>query len=193
MSHLGSLLTVLAIALTGCGGVGDSDVATDRGDDRPSGSAETVDETAEVYAAVVRRLVTKDHTFGRAPSPFKRVYVVDGAVADARDPRMPARLDVARPFDAALKETMLRTVADLPDVEFVSDPATVIVDDTTCPRLKGEGVLISLGPISNGERRVTVATGLFFACLGGQWLTYVLERVGDEWRIVGTKGPVAIS
>ncbi|MDQ3669056.1 MAG: hypothetical protein M3377_02080 [Actinomycetota bacterium] len=106
---------------------------------------------------------------------------------------MPAHLDVRPPFAAQLKETVVRALADLPRVEFLSDPATVPVDEKTCPRVKGDGVLISLGPISKGDRRVTVATGLFVACLGGQWLTYVLERGDDEWRIVGTRGPVAIS
>jgi hypothetical protein len=34
---------------------------------------------------------------------------------------------------------------------------------------------------------------MFFACLGGQWLTYVLERSDGDWQVVGTRGPVAIS
>ncbi len=198
MRHVGSLLAVLAIALSGCGGGSEPDAGRDRpqsggGNDVGSGSAETIDETAAIYAAVVRRLVTRDHTFGGAPSPFKRVYVVDGAVPDANDPRMPARLDVARPFDAQLKETIVRRLVDLPRVEFVSDPERVIVEEKKCPRVKGDGVVVSLGPIARSDRRRTVATGLFSACLAGQWLTYVLERGGNEWRVVGTRGPVAIS
>jgi hypothetical protein len=198
MRHVGSLLAVLAITFSGCGGVTDEDRVADRpqaGRDNGlrSGSAETIEENAAVYAAVVRQLVTKDHTFGGAPSPFKRVYVVDGVVADASDPRMPAYLNLARPFAAELKKTILRMLADLPRVEFLSDPEAVIVDEKTCPRVKGDGVLISLGSISEGDRPVTVATGLFFACEGGQWLTYVLERSEAGWQVVGTRGPVAIS
>ena len=34
---------------------------------------------------------------------------------------------------------------------------------------------------------------LFFSCLGGLWLTYVLERDDDAWRIAGTKGGIGIS
>jgi hypothetical protein len=193
MRYIGSLLAALAIALSGCGADADEDREADRPQEGRDGSAETIDETAAIYSAVVRQLVTKDHTFGGAPSPFKRVYVVDGAVADASDPRMPAYLDVAGPFATELKETVLRALADLPRVEFLSDPETVIVDEKTCPRVEGDGVLISLGPISTGDRPVAVATGLFFACEGGQWLTYVLERAEEKWRIVGTRGPVAIS
>jgi hypothetical protein len=73
----------------------------------------------------------------------------------------------------------------------VSDPGTVIVSERGCAQVKDGGVLISLGPIEGGAR-VTVPNGLFFACLGGQWQTYVLERVEGEWDVQGTTGPIAI-
>jgi hypothetical protein len=192
MRTTGSLLAGVALVLSACG------AGSEQGD-RPQaplgdgGSGPTsIERAADVYSAVVRRLVTKDHTFGTAPSPFKRVYIVDGVVADASGPRMPAYAEVKRPFAAAVKSRMLAALEDLPPIEFVRDGSDVVVDKNDCPRVKADGVLLSLGPIS-GTYRVTVPNGLFFACLGGQWLTYVLEPKGDGWTVVGTKGPVAIS
>jgi hypothetical protein len=195
MRRLPASLAVLTIGLSACGGVSDQAGPRDRpsgeGAGPPKAEQAGVERTAAVYAAVVRRLVTKDHTFGSAPSPFKRVYIVDGVVAKAGNPTIP---DEARqPFGAGVRDGIARELTDLAPLQFVSNPEAVIVDDEDCPRVKREGVLISLGPISGSGRRVTVANGLFIACLGGQWLTYVLERVDDDWRVTGTKGPVAIS
>lgn len=187
------VLVGLAITLSACGGSTGDDRGTqlrpipDRGSGR-----EASERSAAVYAAVVRQLVTKNHTFGGGPSPFKRVYVVDGVVQDAASPHVGGDAPRTR-FSAAVKEGMTKALADLPRVEFVADPDSVLVGASRCG-VKGGGVLISLGPVTEraGER-VTVANGLFFACLGGQWLTYVLEPVESGWRVVGTTGPVAVS
>jgi len=193
MRTTGSLLAAVALALSACG-AGSEQGDPPQASPGDSGAGPTsIERTADVYSAVVRQLVTKDHTFGTAPSPFKRAYILDGVVADASDPRMPAYADVKRPFAAAVKNRMRATLKDLPPIEFVTDGSDVVVDKNDCPRVKADGVLLSLGPISGGAHRVTVPNGLFFACLGGQWLTYVLELKGGAWTVVGTKGPVAIS
>lgn len=185
------VLVGLAIALSACGGSPGDDPGVPLGP-VPAGNAgqAPTERTVDVYATVVRQLVTKDHTFGDEPSPFERVYVVDGVVENAGDPS-----DVPRErFPAAVKEGIARALADLPNVEFVADPDSVIVGESECAHVKGDGALISLGPIKDRSGgRVTVANGLFFACLGGQWLTYVLEPAEPSWRVVGTTGPIAIS
>jgi hypothetical protein len=149
---------------------------------------EAQERRAAIYAAVIRQLVTKDHTFGGGPSPFKRVFVADGVVHNAADPQVGRR--PARPFSPAVKGMILRALRDLPPIRFVAEPDEVIVN---C-RVERGGALISLGAVREGRGdTVTVANGLFFGCLGGQWLTYVLVPVGEGWRVSGTKGPVAIS
>jgi hypothetical protein len=195
MRKAGTLLAAITIVLPACGGASDQGGSADRPSRetttaRSSGEA-TMERSAAIYSAVIRQLVTKDHTFGGAPSPFKRIYIVDGVVPAADDPGIPR--ETRQPFVAKVRHGIARELSDLPPLKFVSVPDVVIVDKNECPRVKGEGVLISLGPISAGGRRVTVANGLFFACLGGQWLTYVLARVDGDWRVVGTKGTVAIS
>jgi hypothetical protein len=149
---------------------------------------EAQERRAAIYAAVIRQLVTKDHTFGGGPSSFKRVFIADGVVRNAADPQVGRR--PARPFSPAVKGGILRALRDLPPIRFVADPDKVIVN---CQVERG-GALISLGAVREGRGDTgTVANGLFFGCLGGQWLTYVLEPVRDGWRVSGTKGPVAIS
>jgi hypothetical protein len=195
MRKIGALLVALTIIIPACGGASDQDGSADRPSretttGRSSGQA-TMERSAAIYSAVIRRLVTKDHTYGSAPSPFKRIYIVNGIVPEASDPGIAPK--ARQPFVAGVRHGIAGELSDLPPLKFVSDPEAVIVDRNECPRVKGEGVLISLGPISASGRRVTVANGLFFACLGGQWLTYVLELVDGDWRVVGTKGTVAIS
>jgi hypothetical protein len=195
MRKIGALLVALTIIIPACGGASDQGGSADRPSretttGRSSGQA-TMERSAAIYSAVIRRLVTKDHTYGSAPSPFKRIYIVNGIVPEASDPGIAPK--ARQPFVAGVRHGIAGELSDLPPLKFVSDPEAVIVDRNECPRVKGEGVLISLGPISASGRRVTVANGLFFACLGGQWLTYVLELVDGDWRVVGTKGTVAIS
>jgi hypothetical protein len=177
---------VLALAASGC----QAWTATS-GPARPDDNgAEATGRASAVYAVVIRQLVTKDHTFGAEPTPFKRVYVVDGVVETAGGP-MQRR---SRPFSSAVKRQILGSLGDLPPIRFVAEPDTVIVNEKVCARVKAGGALVSLGPVEKARgEAVTVANGLFFACLGGQWLTYVLEPKGEGWRVVGTKGPIVVS
>jgi hypothetical protein len=177
------ILVGVALALAACGGE-DSRPATETGGPPVDLDARAV----AVYSAVVRQLVLKDHTFGKAESPFERVFIDVRLDGDRNaDPPTGERLT------AEEQEAILRELADLPPVEFVEDPDSVIVGEDGCAHVEGNGVLITLGPISGGSTRVTVPNDMFFACLGGQWLTYVLERAENDWRVTGTEGPIGIS
>jgi len=190
MKRLGAIL-ILAGALTGCDSSSTTDALSGRRSDESTGMREH--PSVAVYAAVVRQLVTVDHTFGEGTSPFRRIYIIGGVVEGAAQARV-RRRGPDRPFTADVKKGMLRALADLPEVEFVANPARVLDERGGCTRVRSGGALISLGPISRRpDGKATVPTGLFFACLGGQWLTYVLERTDSGWRIVGTTGPVAIA
>ena len=144
-----------------------------------------------VYAAIIRQLVTEDHTFGDGPTPFDRVFVVDGVSDEAGSlEAVPAG---TVPFSPEMKAGILRELADLPPVEFVTGPDSVVVVKKGCSQVRGNGALITLGPISGGKEKVSVPSDLFFSCLGGLWLTYVLEREDGAWQIAGTKGGIGIS
>lgn len=147
---------------------------------------------AEIYATVIQRLVTRDHTFGRASSPFEFVYVVDGVVPLGE--RAPSPLGPAvEDFPASTKARMAEILDELPPLEFIQDPESVRLGPEGAGGVKNDGVIISLGPIEWVRGEIQVATGLWCGGLCGQWLTYVLAEEEDGWVITGTTGPIAIS
>jgi hypothetical protein len=146
----------------------------------------------KVYAAVIRRLVTRDHTFGAAASPFRHIYVVDGVDATAASPANGLGEPGAR-FDHDLKEALRRELRDLPPLDFVSDPDSVRVGKHGMDGVRNNGVIITLGPLPRGAKKVKVSNSLWCGGLCGQWLTYVVELREGAWRVTGTTGPAAIS
>lgn len=129
----------------------------------------TEQRTAAIYASVIRQLATTDNTFGGDPSVFKHLFVVDGVVPAGHE-------QVTQAFDAGVKARIAERIADLPPLEFVTDPHSVIGSTKGCATVKEHGALISLGAITKARaNRVTVRGQLFFACLGGAGATYLLE------------------
>ena len=185
MGRIGVLLVLVALLAAGChGGPTESDAGGGK-------SPETTDDEKrmiDVYAAIIRQLVTEDHTFGGGPPPFKRVYVLGGVAADSDAVRSQA----VEPFTPAVRAGILEELQDLPPVEFVSRPGSVVTGEKRCARVIGDGALITLHPISGDAEKVSVRSQLFFACLGGLSLTYVLEPDEEGWRVTGTKGPSVI-
>jgi hypothetical protein len=152
------------------------------------GGTEASERAAAIYGAVVRELVTKDHTYSTGPARFERVFLI----RTAGDPYV-GEESVPRPFSPAVARGIQEDLRDLPPVRFVADTDAVIVEQRRCRGLgvAEGGVLVSVGPIAKARgRAVTVATFLVSGCLGknGQWLTYVLEPKDGAWRVIGTKG-----
>jgi hypothetical protein len=150
------------------------------------------DSRAQIYAAVIRRLVTKDHTFGSGASPFEYIYVVDGAIPRTGNPRTGLRPS-RKPFPSALTQGIEERLRGLPPLEFISDPDGVRVGRQGLGGVRNNGVLISVGPIEPAQGEIHVATGLWCGGTCGQWLTYVLSEDQDGWQITGTTGPYSIS
>jgi hypothetical protein len=141
---------------------------------------------------VIRRLVTKDHTFGRGPSPFEYIYVVDGPIPGAGNVRTGLR-PAAEAFADALKQAVEDRLQDLPPLEFIADPDSVRLGRQGGGGVKNEGVIIRLGPIEPVQDNIHVSTGLWCGGTCGQWQAYVLSQDQDRWKITGTTGPYAIS
>jgi hypothetical protein len=194
------LLILLAlIAVPGCSGgresVNSGATLTLPPEDAGKGAA---DRAANIYGAVIRQLVTKDHTFGRNPG-FKVVYVLDGVVEDAEDPSKPVNAhDPRNPFSHDVKDGVrfLSRLGHLPPIQFVPERDSVVVgtrSGSSPGHVKNGGVLISLGPIEGNATRVRVGNSLWINGLAGQWLTYVLEQRDGHWNVTGTTGRMAIS
>lgn len=147
----------------------------------------------EIYAAVIRRLVTKDHTFGRAPTLFDYVYVVNGSLKDAGDPLGDHFGPASEPFPSEVVDGIEERLEDLPPVRFVRDGNGIRLGKQGIGGVKNDGVIISLGPIERKNGKVYVSNGLWCGGTCGQWLTYVLREAQGRWKITGTTGSYAIS
>lgn len=178
------------IALVGCVAEGNPGPSTVR--ERREQSTHSGARTTEIYAAVIRRLVTKDHTFGSSRSPFDHIYVVDGAVERAGDP-MEGDGEPGTPFSRKVKEDLRAELDDLLPVGFVSNPDSVRLGPKGMEGVKDAGAIITLGPVAGQSARVEVANSLWCGGMCGQWLTYVVELRGGDWEVTGTTGSIAIS
>jgi hypothetical protein len=157
--------------------------------------ADRVTTKVEIYSAVIRRLVTKDHTFGGGPSPFEHIYVINGPIEDAGDPMAGTLFGPApRPFPPDVVAGIQDRLQDLLPVQFVNDGDNVRRGKQRLGDVRNDGVIISLGPIEQRKKgRVHVSNGLWCGGTCGQWLTYVLREEQGRWKITGTTGPYAIS
>jgi hypothetical protein len=189
------LLLAAAIMAAGCADPREPAAATSHpASDTPS----TTDDVAEqigIYAAVISRLVTQDHTFGQGTSPFEHVYVVNGPISAAGateaapNPFGPA----SDPFPPDVIAGIEDELVDLPPVRFVHDGNDVRLGEQGMQGVKDNGVIITLGRVAWKDGQVNVATGLWCGRLCGQWLTYVLVEDDGRWEITGTTGPISIS
>jgi hypothetical protein len=199
-------IVVLAIVLaclvaSGCVGSGnDGDALVESTiepteSSRPAQTEARTERKASIYAAVIRRLVKKDHTFGGGEPGFRIVFVVDGAVPEVADPDGGGIRKPQRPFSKALKRKLESELSDFPTLRFVRTRGAAIRGESSSSpgRVISGGVLITLGPILGSPSRVEVGNSLWLSGLAGQWLTYVLTKRAGEWRVKGTTGPMAIS
>ena len=144
-----------------------------------------------IYPFDLRDLVTRDHTFGGADPGFGAVYVLDSAAAKAGDPDA-IRPRPGRPFSDELKAELAAELDGLPPVTFVATRAAAF-DGVSPGRVKNHGALVTLGPVAGGRRRVEVGANLWIDGKAATWLTYVVRKSGDTWRVTGITGPVAIA
>ncbi|HZN18352.1 MAG TPA: hypothetical protein VFB84_09240 [Micromonosporaceae bacterium] len=152
-----------------------------------------VDRSAAVYSAVLRRyLTTSDHSYGDEHR-FGTVYVLDHAVAGAADPMRTTQSGQREPISPDSQHAIVQALADVGAVEFVADRDEVVENANGCERVRGEAVLVTLGPVPAQGDRVEVGVYGFMACLAATWMTYVAQRGSSGWEVKGTTGPVAIS
>jgi hypothetical protein len=186
---------VLAAVAAGCSGAHStkSDSSTATGQRDPTTTAPNADPKSEIYAAVIRRLVMKDHGFGGAPSPYRHVYVRNAVVRGAGDP-MATHLRLEAPFAESTRARIAAQLGDLPPLTFVSSVKEATVSGPGEWHAKHRGVLITLGPIRRLDARtVLVSNSRWSTPLNGQWLTYRLELRHGSWRVAGPVGSMAIS
>ena len=152
-----------------------------------------VAETGAIYAAVIRQLVTVDHGFGGASSPYRHVYVLNGVVPGAADPMHLVRRPLT-PFTPNLVQAISAKLHGLPPVTFVPQRGTVI-SGSGPGHVIHAGVLITLGRITwRDHSTASVANNRWATGLNGQWLRYLVRKANGTWHVTGVaSGTVAIS
>lgn len=148
-----------------------------------------VDRPALIYAAVLRQYLTSDTGFGG--HRFPQISVSDRVVADAGAPGHGAPR--GGPIPPALQRAISHALADVGPLTFATSADAVIVDCGGCAHVRGQGILITLGPVQGAGEQAQVGVNGLVACLGANSLTYRVERTSGGWRVaeVAAWGPVA--
>jgi hypothetical protein len=149
-----------------------------------------VDRQALIYTAVLRQYLTSgDHSFG--DHRFPEVFVLDHTVAGAGAPGHKA--PGGGPIPRGVQRAITHALTDVGPLTFVASRDAVIEDPHGCAHVRGDGILVTLGPVDGSGDRVQVGVNGFRACLGANSLTYLVERTGRGWAVSGitTHGPVA--
>ncbi|WP_338888785.1 hypothetical protein [Rhodococcus sovatensis] len=187
-----ALLLLFAFTMVGCST--DSGGSDDQSLPTPSEAPPVFSPEAQIYSAVIHRLVLTDHTFGGAgyPSPFKAVYILDALSSGGSDFFIDAD---GAPLEEALKSEIVELSDGLPPVEF-----TDRIDTRADPSGQGvtgmqdDGVVIGLSAIEEPpEGTVLVGAGFWCGVDCGFGTTYVVEESNDGWHVTRNIGPISIS
>ncbi len=173
-------LTLLLVALVA--------VACARGEET---APPTDEETAAIYAAVIRQVYTEDDTFGGTLQP-PTLYVLgttdDRAALPSAEGANPAEIP------GPVRESVTALLADLPagivwvetQDEVPREPDTGAVVDA--------GASITLGNITpQDDGTLHVPASIYVANLAAGGQTYILEQVDGVWTITGNTGTEWIS
>jgi hypothetical protein len=87
------------------------------------------------------------------------------------------------PIPPALQRAISHALADVGPLTFATSADGVIMDRGGCAHVRGQGILITLGPVQGAGEQVQVGVNGFVACLGANSLTYRVERTSGGWRV----------
>lgn len=149
-----------------------------------------VDRQAPIYTAVLRQYLTSgDHSFG--DHRFPEVFVLDDTAAGAGG--LGHGAPGAGPIPRGVQRAITHALTDVGSLTFVASPDAVIENPHGCADVRGDGILVTLGPVDGSGDRVRVGINGFRACLGANSLTYLVEWTGRGWAVSGitAHGPVA--
>ena len=144
-----------------------------------------------IYAAVLRNLYGPDDTFGgslQAPVAYILIRTDDRA----GDPLSPSAAAVE--LSETVQTGIATALADLPtEIIWVSAMTDVPIDSQT-GAVKGGGAVFRVGNIMpQPAGRVQVAGSIYIANLAAGGTTYVLEKQGTAWTVIGNTGSQWIS
>jgi hypothetical protein len=156
----------------------------------PTRPPRPVDRQAPIYAAVLRQYLTSGDAAIAADHRFPRIFVIDHAVADAGAPGHGTTGD--GPIRPAARRAITRALTDVGPLTFVTSGDEAI-EPHSCANVRGDGILITLGPVEGTGGRVQVGVNGHMSCLGANSLTYEVQQTSSGWTVSGitAMGPVA--
>jgi hypothetical protein len=151
----------------------------------------TEDDTAAIYAAVIRQIYTEDDTFGGTLQP-PSLYIL--GTTDDRAGEPGAGEANGALLSNTVRERVSALLADLPaETVWVESQDEAPLEPDTGAVVDG-GAVITLGnltPQRGGSVHVPASIYVANLAAGGQ--TYVLEKVDDVWTVTGNTGVQWIS
>jgi hypothetical protein len=149
-----------------------------------------VDRQALIYGAVLRQYLTSGDAAIAADYRFSHIFVIDHAVASAGAAGPGTAGD--GPIPPAARRAITHALTDVGPLSFVASGDEVI-EPHSCANVRGDGILITLGPVEGTGDRAQVSVNGHMSCLGGNSLTYEIRQTGSGWRVSGitAMGPVA--
>jgi hypothetical protein len=156
----------------------------------PTHTPRPVDRQALIYAAVLREYLTSGDAAIAADYRFAQNFVIDHAVAGAGASGPGTSGD--EPIPPAARRAITHALTDVGPLTFVASGDEVI-EPHSCANVRGDGILITLGPVEGTGDRVQVGVNGHMSCLGGNSLTYEVHQTSSGWRVSGitAMGPVA--
>lgn len=151
----------------------------------------TEDDTAAIYAAVIRQIYTEDDTFGGTLQP-PTLYIVGATDDRAGNPQ----IGEANPAEipGSVRESVTALLADLPtEIVWVEARQDAPLEPDTGAVVDG-GAIITLGNVApQDDSSVHVPASIYVANLAAGGQTYVLEEVDGVWTVTGNTGVEWIS
>jgi hypothetical protein len=144
--------------------------------------SEVDEERLGVYSALITELS------GAESGDWHHVYVVTGLCDDAAEPSSPKACEDSL---TAAEQASLRDRLGIDGLRFVDDPTSIYQQEGW---LSGPSeIVVRLGPIVERDDEVRVGASYLCGGLCGSGTTYVLERRGEEWKVVGQRGMMWIA
>ena len=147
---------------------------------------ERIRRDAGIYSALVRVLAQPDDY---------PVYILDHTSSRAASPT--GSEGETAPIPPEVQE---RVVLELRayNIEFVSSREEVVIPEGEGHRrwwgsVPNGGVLLTFGPIPEGDRRVDIQANAWQAPKGAMWGSWKVELVDGGWRVTGEVGGISYS
>lgn len=151
----------------------------------------TEDDTAAIYAAVIRQIDTEDDTFAGTLQP-PTLHILGTTDDRAGEPGKGEAN--AESLSEAVRDGVTTALADLPaDLVWVETQEDVRLERHTGAVVDG-GAIITLGNVTPQRGgSVHVPASIYVANLAAGGQTYVLEKVDGVWTVTGNTGVQWIS